>query len=83
MPTSPPFDSLGGHGCDRRAQRVRGALDRRRTRAVAAGIVMALDDVDLAEADARITADAARHHLDIDSLAAMICRSGRHPGQDD
>ncbi|MDQ1203209.1 hypothetical protein [Rhodococcus sp. SORGH_AS_0303] len=50
---------------------------------MAAGIVMALDDVDLAEADARITADAARHHLDIDSLAAMICRSGRHPGQDD
>lgn len=46
---------------------------------MATGIVMVLDDVDAGDADLRITACAGHHHLDVDTLAATICRTLRYP----
>ncbi|WP_328814270.1 hypothetical protein [Rhodococcus sp. NBC_00297] len=61
------------------ARWVRSVLDRRRTRAMATGIVMAVDDVDIDTADARITACAVRRHLAVSAVAASICRTHRYP----
>lgn len=63
----------------RLAGELRSDLARRRIRAMATGIVMVLDDVDAGDADLRITACAVRHHLDVDTLAATICRTLRYP----